>query len=268
MALSGAWWLLAVGAAAIIAAWYYTGGKYPYGYHGLGELFVLIFFGYVATVGTVYTQSLTMPDLAWIAGSGIGMIACALLMINNIRDIPTDKIANKRTLAVRLGEKRARIAYLLLLLIPILFLTIGFAGHYPIMMCALILVPWATEIAKPVMRGATGAALIPALKQTGLYEIGYAVLITGGIIIGEITGIGALIGIAIALMVLIFWLAFEFTSRSKIMRTRRSKSTRVQSSNARTKVSYSSSAKQRGKNSRAPRSSTRGSRSKAQRRRK
>ena len=215
VALSGAWWLLAVGAGAIVAGWFYTGGKHPYGYLGLGEVFVLIFFGYVATVGTVYTQTLTMPYLAWIAATGIGLIACALLMINNIRDIPTDRLSGKRTLAVRLGEKRSRWAYFLLLLIPFLLLTIGFYAEYPIMLCGFALLPWARIISAPVLRGAKGKDLIAALRQTGFYEIGYALIITIGILVSEFIGHGALIGWSITAISLISWATFEFSTFTK-----------------------------------------------------
>lgn len=205
IAIAGTWWLLFIGLAAVIAAWFYTGGKHPYGYAGFGELFVLIFFGYVATVGTVYTQSLTAPAISWIAGTGIGMIACALLMVNNIRDIPTDRLAGKHTLAVRLGSKNARISYLLLLLFPCLLLIIGFYPQYPIMLSAIILLPWISIISRPVMQGAIGKKLIVTLKQTGFYEISYALLITLGIVIQELFGFGNIIGISIALFGLIIW---------------------------------------------------------------
>lgn len=215
VALSGAWWLLIVGVGAIVAAWFYTGGKHPYGYLGLGEVFVLIFFGYVATVGTVYTQTLTMPYLAWIAATGIGLIACALLMVNNIRDIPTDRLSGKQTLAVRLGEKRSRWTYFLLLLIPFLLLTIGFYAKYPIMLSGFALILWARIISAPVLRGAKGKDLIAALRQTGFYEIGYALIITIGILASEFVGYGALIGWSIAVISLISWAAFEFNTFTK-----------------------------------------------------
>ena len=97
------WWLLAVGAVAIVAAWFYTGGKHPYGYYGLGELFVFVFFGLVATAGSAYVQALTVNTEAWLGGVGAGLLACAVLMANNLRDVAQDKIAGKRTLAVLVG---------------------------------------------------------------------------------------------------------------------------------------------------------------------
>ena len=101
--MSGRWWFLAVGAVAILAAWFYTGGKRPYGYAGLGEVAVFVFFGLVATVGTVWLQSEIVPQEAWIAGAGVGLFAVAVLIANNTRDIATDRLAGKRTLSTRVG---------------------------------------------------------------------------------------------------------------------------------------------------------------------
>ena len=120
--LSQQWWLLAVGAACIIAAWFYTGGKKPYGYFGLGEVFVFVFFGLVATAGTTYVQAGTVNLETWIAGSAAGLLACATLMINNIRDLSQDKLAGKRTLAVLIGNFPARITYAVLVSLPFLLL--------------------------------------------------------------------------------------------------------------------------------------------------
>jgi len=109
--ISAQWWFLAVGAVAIVAAWFYTGGKKPYGYAGLGELFVFVFFGLVATVGTTFVQTHGWSVRASLAGVGVGLLACAVLMINNIRDIETDVKAGKNTLAVRMGKRAAIIAF-------------------------------------------------------------------------------------------------------------------------------------------------------------
>ena len=100
--LTNAWWMLAIGAVAIVAAWFYTGGRRPYGYAGLGEVMVFIFFGLVATVGTTYVQTGNLSQESLIGGVGIGLISCAVLVVNNIRDIETDKLAGKKTLAVRM----------------------------------------------------------------------------------------------------------------------------------------------------------------------
>ncbi len=116
LAIVTTWWLLLVGAVAILAAWGYTGGPKPYGYLGLGEVFVFVFFGLVATLGTTYVVTEELPSLAWIAGCIAGCLACALLVVNNLRDIPTDRVAGKRTLAVRLGDGPTRLMYQGLLL--------------------------------------------------------------------------------------------------------------------------------------------------------
>src|SRR5471032_567540 len=119
VALSGAFVMLLVGAASIPAAWYYTGGKRPYGYSGLGEVFVFVFFGLVATLGTTYTQALSVSPAAIAGAVGVGAIASAILVANNLRDIPTDQAHGKRTLAVRLGEARTRRLYAALLIVAL-----------------------------------------------------------------------------------------------------------------------------------------------------
>src|SRR5215470_10611967 len=114
------WWLVLVGAAAVAAAWFYTGGKRPYGYRALGELSVFVFFGLAAVAGTAYVQMLTLTWLPWAAAAAIGLLACALLVVNNLRDIPTDMQNGKRTLAVVLGDHRTRLLYTACILVPFL----------------------------------------------------------------------------------------------------------------------------------------------------
>lgn len=116
--ITQAWWLLAVGAVAIVAAWFYTGGKRPYGYFGLGELFVFVFFGLVATCGSAFVQSGTIGDEAWMSGIGVGLIACSVLMANNLRDVDQDRTAGKRTLAVLVGPTAGRVLFCVFLLLP------------------------------------------------------------------------------------------------------------------------------------------------------
>lgn len=176
VALSQQWWFLAIGASAVLAAWGYTGGKHPYGYMGLGDVFVFIYFGLVATLGTLYTQTSQLSLTGWVAALALGFFSCALLMANNVRDIPTDIEAGKRTLAVRLGDRAARRTYaiemglglsLALLLLPanpwfaLVFVLIG-----PVLYSVLL-----------VLGGATGPALIPALKQAGLIALAYSILL-------------------------------------------------------------------------------------------
>ena len=116
--MSERWWFLAVGLLAILAAWFYTGGKKPYGYAGLGELFVFIFFGLVATMGTVWLQTDVWADETWVSAIGVGLFAVAVLVANNVRDIPTDRLAGKRTLAVRLGKTGSKVFYTLCVVVP------------------------------------------------------------------------------------------------------------------------------------------------------
>lgn len=183
--LSGKWWILAVGVAAVVAAWFYTGGDKPYGYMGLGEVFVLVFFGWVATVGTVYLQSGTAPLVAWIAGTGVGLIACSLLMVNNIRDIPTDSQTGKHTLAVRMGDRLARRVFVAMLVVPLLLAVLIALTGWIWALLALVCAPIAYVVSQNVLSGATGRELIPALKNAGLYELAYAVLLGAGIVISS-----------------------------------------------------------------------------------
>ncbi|MDY5404511.1 MAG: 1,4-dihydroxy-2-naphthoate polyprenyltransferase [Trueperella sp.] len=177
VALSGQWWLIAAGGLAILAAWYYTGGKHPYGYMGLGEVFVMIFFGYMATVATTYTQTGTAPWMSWVAGTGVGLIACALLMINNIRDIPTDSVTGKHTLAVRLGDARARWAYVAMLVGALASAVVIGIGHWQALMGSIAIALGPLFLIPPVLRGAAGRDLIAVLRNTGLFELYYAVIL-------------------------------------------------------------------------------------------
>ncbi|QAY69922.1 1,4-dihydroxy-2-naphthoate polyprenyltransferase [Xylanimonas protaetiae] len=181
--LSGQWWLLAVGAAAIVAAWYYTGGKRPYGYAGLGEVGVFVFFGLVATLGTTFTQAGRVTGPSVLGAVGVGLIACALLMVNNLRDIPTDVVAGKRTLAVRLGDARARQAYVTMLGVPLLLGAL--AGIWsPWALGVLLLSLPAVLLSLPVLAGARGKLLVPVLAGTGMYELAYGVLLAVGLALG------------------------------------------------------------------------------------
>ncbi len=174
-----AWWLLLVGLACVSAAWLYTGGPKPYGYHGLGEVFVLIFFGLVPVVGTCYVQSGTITLAAFIASIGVGTLACAVLVTNNLRDLPSDQQAGKNTLAVRIGVQRTRTLYVVCIITTAITTLITAALTSWLVLLALVILIIAPI--RLILSGATGPALIPALKQTGLlvlfYGLGLGILI-------------------------------------------------------------------------------------------
>ncbi len=179
--LAQAWWLLIVGAAAIAAAWFYTGGSRPYGYEGFGEISVFVFFGLVAVVGTAYVQAGRILPGAVIGGVAIGSLACALLVVNNLRDIPSDAEAGKHTLAVQLGQARTRMLYLALVVIPYaLAVALSLLGR-PWAALALLSLPLALRVALPVQRGAGGRELIAVLRGTGQLELVYAALLALGL---------------------------------------------------------------------------------------
>ncbi|MDA2987288.1 MAG: 1,4-dihydroxy-2-naphthoate polyprenyltransferase [Actinomycetota bacterium] len=179
--LTTQWWLLLIGMASIAAAWLYTGGPRPYGYAGLGEIFVFVFFGLVPVVGTAYVQTLTITGVDVLASVGVGLLSCAILVTNNLRDIPSDSIAGKRTLALRLGDERTRMLYVVLvtgaLIVPVLLVP---------WTSPLVAITLATGLAafgplRLVLSGATGPQLIPALKGTGLLLLLYG-LVLGGLL--------------------------------------------------------------------------------------
>lgn len=182
VALSGTWWLLLAGVVAIIAAWYYTGGDRPYGYMGLGEVFVFVFFGLFATLGTTWTQAGELPASSWLGAVGVGLIACALLMVNNIRDIPTDSLVGKKTLAVRMGDVPARYSFIAMLIIPMI-LAIVIAIQSPWVLLSLILLPAVLLQARRLLAGAKGRDLIVVLRDTGLIELGYGITLLIGLTI-------------------------------------------------------------------------------------
>jgi 1,4-dihydroxy-2-naphthoate polyprenyltransferase len=183
--LTRAWWLLAVGALAIAAAWFYTGGRRPYGYRGLGELSVFVFFGLVAVTGTTYVQVGRVTPLAVVCGTAIGALACAIMVANNLRDIPGDARSGKRTIAVRIGSRWTRLMYLgLLTSAYALAMAIAIAGR-PWAALALLSAPLAIRAAVPVVRGASGLALVPVLRDTATAELCYSGLLALGLAIGN-----------------------------------------------------------------------------------
>jgi 1,4-dihydroxy-2-naphthoate polyprenyltransferase len=176
------WWLLLLGAAAVAAAWFYNGGRRPYGYRALGELSVFVFFGLAAVAGTAYVQMQTLTWLPVVAAAAIGLLACALLVVNNLRDIPTDSETGKRTLAVVLGDQRTRALYIGCILVPFCVAAV-LAPARPLSLLALAALPLAFAPVRHVRDGATGRRLIVALGQTGRLELAYGALLTLGLAI-------------------------------------------------------------------------------------
>jgi 1,4-dihydroxy-2-naphthoate octaprenyltransferase len=183
LAASTSWWLVAVGAASVLAAWFYTGGPRPYGYLGLGELFVFVFFGLVATAGTTYVVVERLPMLAWVLGAGAGALACSLLVVNNLRDIPTDSVAGKRTLAVRLGDHRARVLYVALVAFAFVMVMVAALLDRPLAALGLVAAGVAVRPVRAVLGGASGRALIPVLGDTGKVQLAYGLLTTLGVVL-------------------------------------------------------------------------------------
>ena len=180
--LAQAWVLIPVGLGCVAAAWGYTGGRNPYGYRGLGDVFVFVFFGLVATLGTTYTQANQLSGAAWLGAVSTGLLATALLMANNVRDIPTDAAVGKKTLAVRLGDPAARTAYVVMLATAIL-LPLLISPEYPWILLVLLLVPVSLRPGRLMLRGNERSGLIPVLKQTGLINLGLSILFAAGIAI-------------------------------------------------------------------------------------
>ncbi|MGY1884428.1 1,4-dihydroxy-2-naphthoate polyprenyltransferase [Blastococcus sp. SYSU DS0753] len=180
LAALSSWWLVAVGAVCIAAAWTYTGGPLPYGYRALGEVFVFVFFGPVAVVGTTYVQTRTLPGLAFAVSVPIGLLIVAILVVNNLRDIEGDARVGKRTLAVLLGDRGTRVLYAALLVVP--FAAVAAVGlARPWALLALAAAPLALAPVRTVLGGGRGPALIGALASTGLLTLVTGVLLGAGL---------------------------------------------------------------------------------------
>ena len=182
LAAMTSWWLIAVGIAAIAAAWGYTGGKSPYGYMGLGELFVFIFFGIVATVGTFYVQTEVFTLDSILISISMGSFACALLAINNIRDRALDAPAGKKTLAVRLGDRRAR--YFFAALISLGYLATFALGNIWVLLTLLTL-PLSAPLVRGVLGTAQGRDLIPYLAKTGKLQLQFSILLSAALVLSH-----------------------------------------------------------------------------------
>ena len=166
-------WLILIGIAAIAAAWGYTGGKNPYGYSGWGEVSVFVFFGLIATIGTYYTQTGEITALSILCAIPMGSLSCAILAVNNIRDRAQDELVGKRTLAVRIGDSKARKAFVALLAIAHLS---ALATLIPQALLTLLVLPLTLSISRSVISSATGSALIPLLGKTGKLQMFFGAL--------------------------------------------------------------------------------------------
>jgi len=174
LAVTTSWWLVALGLVCIAAAWFYTGGAKPYGYQALGEVMVFVFFGPVAVVGTTYVQTGTLPLPSWYAGVGVGALACAILVANNLRDLTTDRAVGKRTLAVVLGDEQTRYLFVFLVVVAaIMLLGVVIETSAWVVVAYAFLVP-VVPAARRVLDGAVGRDLVPVLQEVGVSELVYA----------------------------------------------------------------------------------------------
>ncbi len=184
LAITTAWWIVLVGLVCIVAAWYYTGGRRPYGYHGLGEVMVFVFFGLVAVMGTTYVQIESFPLASFFAALGVGALACAILVANNLRDVPTDREVGKRTLAVVLGEEQTRYLYAFLVAVSVIALLGVWLQTTWLALLALVFLVPAVKAVRTVLAGTTGRGLVPVLQKTGTAELLYAAGMFVGLLIG------------------------------------------------------------------------------------
>jgi 1,4-dihydroxy-2-naphthoate octaprenyltransferase len=181
VALSTSPFVLVAGAAAIAAGWFYTGGRHPYGYAGYGELFVFVFFGLVAVIGTVYVAGRHIPAIAWYAAVPVGANTVALLVVNNLRDIPTDAATGKRTLAVRVGAPATRWFYVSLLVVAQLFVILVERYRHHALLGLVAIVPAVAPVRRVLSR-AEGRDLVPALGMTGMVQLIFGAALAAGII--------------------------------------------------------------------------------------
>jgi 1,4-dihydroxy-2-naphthoate octaprenyltransferase len=183
--IAGAWlalltspWLILIGVVSIAAAWGYTGGKNPYGYKGLGDLSVFLFFGVVATMGTYYAQTEQITLLSFIVSIPMGALSCAILAINNLRDRPKDALVGKLTVAVRIGDRNARLMYVALLALAHLA---AIATLIPTALLTVLALPMSISISRQVLSGISGKELIPVLGRTGKLQMVFSILLAIGL---------------------------------------------------------------------------------------
>lgn len=173
---TGYWWMALIGAACLVAAWFYTGGKRPYGYAGLGELFVFVFFGLVATVGTTFVQIGTVPQESWFGGVIAGLLACGVLLANNLRDIDQDRLAGKRTLTVRIGRRATQVLFTALVVVAFALIAV-LALFYPLAWLAMLaLIPAACAVLI-VWTYRAPRELVVALGLTSLTSLALSILL-------------------------------------------------------------------------------------------
>jgi 1,4-dihydroxy-2-naphthoate octaprenyltransferase len=182
LAAATSWWLILVGAACVAAGWLYTGGPRPYGYAGFGELFVFVFFGLVATVGSAWVHLQHITGLSVLSAIPIGLLSVAILVANNLRDIPTDIVAGKRTLAVQIGDRATRWAYAGCMVAPFVF-AIGISVSRLAALVALLALPLAVPPVRRVLAGETGRALVASMLDTVRTLMAFGVLLTIGLAI-------------------------------------------------------------------------------------
>ena len=183
--IAGAWlallttpWLILIGVVSIAAAWGYTGGKNPYGYKGLGDLSVFLFFGVVATMGTYYAQTEQITLLSFIVSIPMGALSCAILAINNLRDRPKDALVGKLTVAVRIGDRNARLMYVALLALAHLA---AIATLIPTALLTVLALPMSIALSRQVLSGISGKELIPVLGRTGKLQMVFSTLLAIGL---------------------------------------------------------------------------------------
>lgn len=176
------WWLIVIGAISILAAWGYTGGKKPYGYLGFGELAVFVFFGLVATIGSYFVQSATINWQVFLLSIPVGCLSCAILVLNNLRDLPKDKMVSKNTLAVLLGDKKTRIFYVILLvssqLLSVILSIIDIK-----LLATLICIPLTFNLSKRILSGVSGVELISVLARTASLQLLLSIITAGALFI-------------------------------------------------------------------------------------
>ena len=185
----GGWPIVVIGVLSILSGIAYTGGPYPLGYNGLGDIFVMIFFGFVAVLGTVYVQADQLPEVAWWCAVPVGGLATAILIVNNVRDYETDVLVGKRTLVVRFGRTFGVVEYLAMIalsgLVPLIIVWRGLADYWVCL--PLLTLPWGLWLASRVLRD-RGPALNPVLVQTAKLALVYGLLLTFGLVLGAQLG--------------------------------------------------------------------------------